>query len=153
MGKVQRFGQIGQVGIVNAKLALEGTIGDPAMLVQHGHRLAEDLVERHGGFSACPVTPWGASAVVYPIRTPQGTPGMAGHAGMPRLHALGSLRCHTPPKVSRPHERASQRCARESALVLKLALHPYQSLWFLAMPWCRTTVSGCVQGSVKSSRV
>ncbi len=38
--------------IINGKLALQGAIGDPAMLPQHRNRLAEDVVERHGGSSA-----------------------------------------------------------------------------------------------------
>src|SRR5215813_11560795 len=36
-------------------MALQGAIGDPAVLPQHGNRLAENFVERHGGSSACKV--------------------------------------------------------------------------------------------------
>jgi hypothetical protein len=52
MGKEERLGEISQILIVNAKLPLQGAIGDPAMLVQHGDRLTEDLIERHNGSSA-----------------------------------------------------------------------------------------------------
>jgi hypothetical protein len=44
--------EILQVVILNGKLTLQGAIGDPAMLVQHGDRLTEDLIERHNGSSA-----------------------------------------------------------------------------------------------------
>ena len=37
--------------VVNGKLTLQGAIGDPSVLLQHSNRLAEDFVERHGGFS------------------------------------------------------------------------------------------------------
>src|SRR5262249_42695128 len=48
--------EIGQVVIRKGKLAFQGTIGDSTVLVQHGDRVAEDLIERHSGSSACRVT-------------------------------------------------------------------------------------------------
>jgi hypothetical protein len=57
IGVEQRVFEIGEVVLVEGKLALQGAIGDPAMLVQHGDGLAEDLIERHSGSSACGVTP------------------------------------------------------------------------------------------------
>jgi hypothetical protein len=47
MGKEDRLCEIRKVVIVNGKLALEGTIGDPTIVLQHSDRLAEDLIERH----------------------------------------------------------------------------------------------------------
>jgi hypothetical protein len=40
-----------QERVINGKLALQSAIGDPAVLLQHGNRLAEDFVERHSGSS------------------------------------------------------------------------------------------------------
>src|SRR4029453_10698894 len=56
--------------VVKGKLALEGTIGDPAVLLQHGHRLAEGFVERHGG-SPCMGSLHGAGPL--PSIIPDGT--------------------------------------------------------------------------------
>jgi hypothetical protein len=64
--------------IVKGKLALQGAIGDPAVLLQHGYRLAEDFVERHGGSSAYRIAPRRASTAAYHTRTPQGAPCRAG---------------------------------------------------------------------------
>src|SRR5438132_6767957 len=55
MGKEDGVCEILQVVILNGKLALQGAIGDPTMLVQHGDGLAEDLIERHSGSSS-----WGS---------------------------------------------------------------------------------------------
>jgi hypothetical protein len=70
----QRVFEILEVVLVEGKLALQGAIGDPAMFVQHGERLAEDLIERHSGSSACGVTPQGASPAAYHTRTPGRAP-------------------------------------------------------------------------------
>jgi hypothetical protein len=84
MGKEDGVFEILQVVILNGKLALQGAIGDPAMLVQHGDGLAEDLIERHSSSSVCGVTPQGASTAAYHTRTPAGAPWMAGKQGAAR---------------------------------------------------------------------
>ena len=61
MGKEDGVFEILQVVILNGKLALQRAIRDPAMLMQHGDGLAEDLIERHSGSSVCGGTPQGAS--------------------------------------------------------------------------------------------
>jgi hypothetical protein len=61
MGKKDGLFQILQVVVVQGKLPLQGAIGDAAMLVQHGERLAEDLIERHSGSSAWGSLPQDAS--------------------------------------------------------------------------------------------
>jgi hypothetical protein len=58
MGEEDGFFEILKVVIVDVKLTLQGAIRDPAVLLQHGDRLTEDVVERHGGSSA-----WGRSTV------------------------------------------------------------------------------------------
>src|SRR5262245_45444822 len=40
-------GEILEVGIVELKLALEGTIRDTASALEHGYRLVEDLLKGH----------------------------------------------------------------------------------------------------------
>jgi hypothetical protein len=81
MGKEDGLLEILKVVIVDGKLALQGAIGDPAVLLQHGDRLAEDIVERHGGSSACGVAPRCTSTAAYQTRTPEGAPGMAESEG------------------------------------------------------------------------
>jgi hypothetical protein len=39
--------------VVEGKLAPEGTVGHPAVLLHHRNRLAQDVIKRHGGSSAC----------------------------------------------------------------------------------------------------
>jgi hypothetical protein len=82
MGKEDGFFEILKVVIVKGKLALQGAIGDPDVLLQHGDRLAEDFVERHGGSSACGVGPRCASTAAHHTTTPKGAPGMAGPRGL-----------------------------------------------------------------------
>src|SRR5713101_1584718 len=86
MGKEDGVFEILQVVILNGKLALQGAIGDPAMLVQHGDGLAEDLIERHSSSSVCGVTPQCASTAAYHTRTPAGVPWMAGGCKSPHKH-------------------------------------------------------------------
>ena len=74
MGKEDGVFEILQVVILNGKLALQGAIGDAAVLVQHGDRLAEDFVERHGSSSACRIAPRCASTAAYHTRTPAAAP-------------------------------------------------------------------------------
>ena len=65
MVKADGIGEIRKVVIINGKLALQGAIGDAAVLVQHGDRLAEDFIERHSSSSA-----WG-SLYRTPLRPPR----------------------------------------------------------------------------------
>ena len=44
-------GEILEVGIVELKLALEGTIRHTAPALEHGDRLVEDLLKGHGPLS------------------------------------------------------------------------------------------------------
>ena len=60
--------------IINSKLALQGAIGDPAVLLQHGNRLAEDVVEGHGGSSSYGIAPRRTSTATYHTRTSEGAP-------------------------------------------------------------------------------
>src|SRR5262245_49628490 len=102
MGKEDGVFEIVQVVILNGKLALQGAIGDPAMLLQHGDALAEDLIECHSGSSACGVTPRCACTAAYHTRTPVGAPSREGTRGAPRLHTIGGARYHMH-QVSIPH--------------------------------------------------
>src|SRR2546430_10289644 len=67
-GKVLDLGElvfeVPQERVVERKLALEGTVGHPAVLLEHCNRLAQDIIERHGGSPACGIAPPGASLVV-----------------------------------------------------------------------------------------
>ena len=54
--------------VVTGNLALEGAIGDPGVLLQHGNRLAEDFVERHGGSSTYGAASRCASTAAYHTR-------------------------------------------------------------------------------------
>ena len=108
MGKQNGLFQIRQVVVIKGKLALQGAIGDPAMLVQHGDGLAEDLIERHRGSSVCGVTPQGASTAAYHTRTPAEAPCREVTRGVPRLHTIGGARYRLP-QVSTPHVQGSQR--------------------------------------------
>src|SRR5215471_7184057 len=46
-------GEILEVGVVELKLALEGTIRHTAPALEHGDRLVEDLLKGHGPLSPC----------------------------------------------------------------------------------------------------
>ena len=48
----------GQQVVVERTWDLEGALGDPAVLLQHGKRLAENCVERHGGPSTYEIALW-----------------------------------------------------------------------------------------------
>ena len=103
MCKADGVCEIGQVVILNSELALEGAIGDAAVLVQHGDRLAEDLIERHSGSSTCGVTPQGASTAAYHTRTPVGAPCRGGKRSLLRLHTICGTRDNLPHRVSISH--------------------------------------------------
>ena len=90
MGKEDGVFEILQVVIVKGKLALQGAIGDPAMFVQHGDRLAEDLIERHSGSSACGVTPQSASRAASHTSTPAKVPaGRRARRATASYHTIG----------------------------------------------------------------
>ena len=111
LGTLDAARTLGRRGsLVEGKLALQGTIGDPAMFVQHGDRLAEDLIERHSGSSACGVTPQDASRAAYHTRTPERAPGRGGKRGVPRLHhTICGARYPMPHWVSTPQVQGSPR--------------------------------------------
>src|SRR4029434_5276458 len=94
MGKEDGVFEILQVVILNGKLALQGAIGDPAMLMQHSDGLAEDLIERHYGSSVCRVPPQGTSTAAHHTRTPAGAPCRRGKHGVPRLYTICGTRHH-----------------------------------------------------------
>jgi hypothetical protein len=115
-----------QERLVNGKLALQGTIGDPAVLLQHRHRLAEDFVERHGGSSACEVAPQCAYTATYHTRTPRGRSGYPSRSANSALASCKSA--VSKPSVNQPSigvriSRASSRwpCCRHSRLRLVAA--------------------------------
>jgi hypothetical protein len=77
------------------------------MLVQHGDRLAEDLIERHSGSSACGGTPRYASTAAHHTRTPAGAPCREGKRGVRRLHTICGAQYHMH-QVSIPHVQGSK---------------------------------------------
>src|SRR5262245_33636311 len=85
--------------VVNGKLALQGTVGDPTVLLQHSNRLAEDFVERHGGSSTYEVAPQCASPAAYHTRTSE----KAEDINVIGLEQVGyaCLRCHVETRIVR----------------------------------------------------